>query len=129
VPARLLAALLLALLPSVSAAGPVADRSTPLEVAAAVTVCLQQGRVESYVLAGRTDRAELYEDDWLFGSISRREPGASDLSVVHDPIQPPIVLSFSDPAASRPPVYADEPYRRELARAAARCLSAVYPPS
>src|SRR5215212_10018835 len=122
VPARLLAALLVALLPSVSIAEPVAGRTTPLEVAAAVTVCLQQGRGESYELAGRADRARLYEDDWLFGSISRRVPGASDLSVLHDPIQPPIVLAFSEPADSGPPTYADAPYRRELARAAAHCL-------
>jgi hypothetical protein len=118
----------LALLPSVTIAEPVAGRTTPLEVAAAVTVCLQQGRGEAYVLAGRADQAGLYVDDWMFGSISRRAPGASDLSVMHDPIQPPIVLSFSGPAVSRPPTDADVPNPRELSHAASHCLSAVYPP-
>ena len=123
---RALAVALLALLPSVSLAQAPPAGIAPLEVAAAITVCLERGRDQPYALAGRPDEARLYERDWAFAVVTRRRPTGSDLAIVSDPVQPPLVVAFVGRAGA--PEHADEAYRRGLARDVSRCLSAGYPP-
>ena len=123
---RTVVIVLLALVPSIAVAQPRPDRTSPLEVAAALTICLGLDRDRPYELAGDPEKARLYEDERLVAIVARAQPSAADLVVLNDPVQPPLVVSFSDSTTHSDDT--DEADRRRFRRGTSRCLSEVYPP-
>ena len=109
--------------------------TSPIEVAAAMAVCLEESRNGLGIEAtGTARKAELSENGIPFAELERRVPDGpqSGAWFEQDPIQPPLVLSFYDAQrrAAPWPVPADEQegYARELARYALDCFDNAYPP-
>lgn len=118
--------LLLLHVPSIAtvAGQPIMNHTTPLEVAAGMTVCLQQSRRGVYWTAGTVQQADLYENDWRFARVDRESPSDKGIQAAADPLSPPITVVLSDDVG---PAYATVEYRRELSRYILACLAAAYP--
>ena len=126
--ARLLWIVLLTLLPGVSWAQPSPIGTSPIEVGAGITACMQDATGGAFVLHGTAGAAVLSESGWEFLLVARQEalnPGEYN-PWPEDPIRPPIMFRLPEADAESEARGINDAAVRELRRYALNCFSRVY---